>query len=195
MAGVRPGVKLSQRLADAVHAYDRDRYQDALNILQPLVRALPEAPAVRELLGLTLYRLGRWHPALDELQEYRNLSDSADQLPVMMDCLRALHRDAAVDEMWDELRHLSPEPEVVAEGRIVMAGALADRGELPAAVKMLERVGSVRNPRLRHLRQWYALADLYERAGDIPRARDLFRRIEAADPGDFDTRDRLRALR
>jgi hypothetical protein len=53
----------------------------------------------------------------------------------------------------------------------------------------------VRRPQERQLRQWYALADLYERAGDVLRARDLFSRISAADPEAFDVRSRLRALR
>ena len=40
-----------------------------------------------------------------------------------------------------------------------------------------------------------ALADLFDRAGDIPRARDLFNRVASIDPDAFDTRERLRALR
>jgi tetratricopeptide (TPR) repeat protein len=194
-AGVRAGAKLAERLAEAVHAYDRDRYQDALRILRPLARAVPTAPAVRELLGLTLYRLGRWRMALDEFDQYRAMSASFDQYPAMMDCQRALHLHRAVDELWEELRQASPSGEVVAEGRIVMAGSLADRRDLPGAIKLLERDIAIKKPRLHHLREWYALADLYERAGDVPRARDLFARVEAADPEAFDTHDRLRALR
>jgi hypothetical protein len=76
-----------------------------------------------------------------------------------------------------------------------MAGALADQGHLDAAIGLLDRSRGIRKPREHHLRQWYALADLYERAGDIPRARDTFARIAAVDPQAFDTRQRLRALR
>jgi len=195
VAGPRAGAKLSERLAEAVHAYDRDRFQDALRILRPLARAVPTAGAVRELLGLTLYRLGRWRPALKELEEYRAMSGSFDQLPAMMDCHRALHLHRGVDQLWEELREASPSAEVVAEGRIVMAGSLADRGDLESAIKLLTRDSAVRKPRLHHLREWYALADLYERAGDVPRARDLFSRVDGVDDGAFDTRERLRALR
>ena len=35
---------------------------------------------------------------------------------------------SAVEELWDELRQASPSAELVMEGRIVMAGSLADRG-------------------------------------------------------------------
>ena len=89
-----------------------------------------------ELLGLTLYRLGRWRPARKELEEYRAMSGSFDQLPAMMDCDRALHLHRGVDHLWEELREASPSAEVVAEGRIVMAGSLADRGDLAAGIKL-----------------------------------------------------------
>jgi len=38
------------------------------------------------------------------------------------------------------------------------------------------------------------LADLHERAGDIPAARALFRKISAQDPGFVDVAERLAAL-
>jgi tetratricopeptide (TPR) repeat protein len=76
-----------------------------------------------------------------------------------------------------------------------MAGALADQGDLPGAIRLLEKTRTVKKPKPHHLRQWYGLADLYERAGDIPRARDLFNRVASFDPDAFDIRERLRALR
>ncbi|HTX63621.1 MAG TPA: tetratricopeptide repeat protein, partial [Acidimicrobiales bacterium] len=52
----------------------------------------------------------------------------------------------------------------------------------------------LRNPSDRHLRQWYALADLYERAGDLPRARELFERVARVDHEAYDVLERLDAL-
>ena len=46
-----------------------------------------------------------------------------------------------------------------------------------------------------HLRLWYALGDLYERAGDIPRARDMFDRVAKRDRAFADVAERLAALR
>ena len=189
------GAKLAERLGEASHAYDHERYEDARRLLRALAEAAPRSPAVRELYGLTLYRLGRWRPAIKELEASRSLSPSYDQVPVLMDCLRALRRYRDVARLWDELRRASPSAEVVAEGRIVMASALADQGQLPRAIGMLEKTRTIRKPREHHLRQWYVLADLYERAGDIPRARDTFARVAALDPQAFDTRQRVRALR
>jgi tetratricopeptide (TPR) repeat protein len=194
--GDRRGVKLAERLAQASHAYDRERYQDAVRLLRPLASAAPASPAVRELYGLTLYRLGRWRQAVKELQAYQALSNAYDQHPVLADCMRALHRYRDVEMLWDELRKASPSAEAVAEGRIVMAGALADRGDVAGAIKLLERSSGVtKKPRSYHLRQWYALADQYERAGEIQQARELFRRVASHEPDAFDTADRLKALR
>jgi hypothetical protein len=85
---------------------------------------------------------------------------------------------------------------LTTEGRIVMAGALADQGDVRGAIRLLESTrGNSRRPRPHHLRLWYALADLYERAGDVPRARELFGRVAAVEPDAFDVPERLRALR
>jgi tetratricopeptide (TPR) repeat protein len=115
---------------------------------------------------------------------------------VLADCCRALGRYAEVEDLWHELREASPSAELVAEGRIVAAGALADQGRLDEAIRLLG-AGSKppKRPQLHHLRMAYALADLYERAGDLPQARELFGRVEAADPDFVDIRARLRALR
>jgi len=181
-------------LADAVRAYDADRYQDALRMLRKLSVQAPGSVAIKELLGLTLYRLGRWPLALRELEAHKQLSGSYDQYPVIADCYRAMHRHAEADATWLELRQASPGPEVIAEGRLVAAGSMADRGDLSGAVRLLEGSVNRSKPKGRDLRQWYALADLYERAGEIPRARELFAKIAAADPDAYDVEQRLLSL-
>lgn len=187
--------RIERRLAEAVKAYERDRYQDALTTLRPVARAAPMSATVRELHGLTLYRLGKWAAAIRELEAFHALTGSYDQHPVLADCHRAAKQWRAVERVWDDLRRASPEPEVLAEGRIVMAGALADRGDLAGAIELLQRARTKeRPPPLHHLRVWYALADLYERAGDVPRARALFSKVIEQDPTLFDTDQRLAAL-
>jgi len=160
-----------------------------------LATEAPGAAAVRELYGLTLYRLERWRQAASELEAYRTLTGSVDQNPVLADCYRALRRYREVEQLWDELREASPSAAVVFEGRIVMAGALADRGELAAAVTLLEPVAATpRRVRDHHIRLWYVLADLYDRSGDLPRARSFFGRIAKLDPDFADVRSRLAGL-
>ena len=186
---------LERRLWVATRAYERDRYREALSELRLLVRLAPEVGAVRELYGLTLYRLGRWREAVRELRVFHDLTGSFDQYPVIADCERALGHDKAVLATWDALRQAGVDREVLVEGRLVVTGMLADRGDLQAAIALLAPGGkSLRRPDTCHLRQWYALGDLYERAGDLPRARDLFARVASFSPELFDVEDRLAAL-
>jgi thioredoxin-like negative regulator of GroEL len=189
--------RVAGRLREAGDAFSRGRFEDARRILRPLAEQAPRAAPVRELYGLSLYRLGRWAQAARELEAYRALTGSAEQNPVLADCYRALGRYAEAEELWDELRAASPRAELVAEGRIVAAGALADQGRLDEAIDVLASAvnRAARKPQLHHLRMAYALADLYERAGDLPRARELFGRIAASDADFVDVDARLRALR
>lgn len=194
-AGSKRAPRLTQRLAEATRAYERDRYDEARQVLKPLADEAPASPAVRELYGLTLYRMGRWREAFKQLEAFHTLSGSYDQHPTMMDCDRAMKRHQQVDELWLELGEASPSAELMTEGRIVKAGSLADRGELREAIRLLEGPAKkIDRPRPYHLRQWYALADLYERAGEVPAARDMFGRVVRHDREFFDAVERQAAL-
>ena len=193
--GKERGDRLEKRLREAARAYEGERYDEALPVLRRLAQEMPNNADVRELIGLVHYRLGRWSDAIKDLEAYRQFSNSQDQHPVLADCYRALRRWDDVDRLWDELREASPNADLVSEGRIVAAGALADRGMLVEALALLSsgfRVPS--RPQPFHLRRMYALADLYERAGDLPTARSMFERISAVDHDFFDVTERVRHL-
>jgi predicted Zn-dependent protease len=193
--GGRRGPRLVALLARAADDFDHDRDREALRALRELRDAVPTAASVRELVGLTEYRLGNYHRAAKELGTFIELTGSVEQHPVLMDCFRAQHRWAKVAELWEELSAASPSAELVTEGRIVAAGALADQGELKEAIALLSRkAGSVKRPQAYHLRLWYALADLEERAGNHARARALFARIAVHDPQFADVTAREAAL-
>jgi tetratricopeptide (TPR) repeat protein len=194
--GPARAARVEKRLREAADAFEHERFGDARSILAPLVDQAPSSAALRELHGLTLYRLGRWKKASEELEVFRHLSDSTEQHPVLADCYRAQKRYAQVDELWEELRAASPNAALVTEGRIVTAGALADRGRLTEAIALLEQGFRMpKRPQLHHMRRAYALADLEERAGDVPAARDRFTRLATIDPDFADVRARSRALR
>jgi len=190
--------RLAQRLAVAAGAYERDRYHDTLRITRQLLAQVPGSPSVHELHGLACYRLGRWREALKHLEAAGTLGgDDTAQWPVRMDCSRALGRMQEVEELWEQLRAASPDADVLVEGRLVLAAARADSGNLQGAIDLLVGSGAsrdLRHPAERHVRQWYVLADLCERAGDLPRARDLFARVVRADPQLADAAERLAAL-
>ena len=189
--------RMTERMAAGIGAYERERYRDAARILRTVVDTIPNAASARELLGLCQYHQGQWKAALSSLESFAALTGSVAQHPVRMDCQRALGRPKRVEALFTELRHGSPDAEVLTEGRLVLAGTRADRGELESAVRLLVDAGAgrqVRNPADRHLRQWYVLGDLMERSGDLSKARELFERVQAADPEAYDIADRLEAL-
>ena len=77
------------------------------------------------------------------------LCGAVDQHPTLMDCYRA---DAGVEagrrRSGTSSAQAAAAPEVVAEGRIVLAGSLADRGRVREAIALLDRRGGdVKNVR------------------------------------------------
>ena len=100
-----------------------------------------------------------------------------------------------MDRVWLQIREASPAHEVLAEGRIVVAGSLADRDDLRGAIDMM--LASTKNTKKvkdHHLRQWYVLADLYDRANDPIKARRWFSAIAEHDAEFFDVQTRLRHI-
>ena len=193
--GDRAGTRAASRLREAARAFEDERFGDSRRILNSLVERVPQVVEVVELLGLTHYRLGHWRAAAKRLESFRDLTGGTEQHPVLADCYRALGRWADVDALWTELREASPSAALVTEGRLVAAGALTDQGKIAEALRLLERGWSVpKRPRDHHLRRAYALADLYERSGAMPRSRELFRWIAGNERDFVDVADRLRAL-
>ncbi|MDE0115976.1 MAG: hypothetical protein OXT07_05100 [bacterium] len=194
--GRRDAPRYRQRLERAEAAYEQDDYHEAWRALDGLAKDAPNVPEVRELAGLTLYRLGRWELATRELEAFRKLTGRTELHPVLADCHRAQQRWVDVDELWAELRDSEASTAVLAEGRIVAAGALGDRGELTEAVRLLSAdFQRPRRAKEHHLRQAYALADLCEQAGEIPRARELFGWLKEQDELYVDVAERLASLR
>ena len=184
-------------MGTAVEDYGRRRYEDARKALRPLLESVPDAASVQEIAGLVAYHLGRWKDAVEYLSRYEASSADLSHRAVLMDAERALRHHRRVDELFEELRQETPPADLLAEARIVMAGSLADRNEVQAAIVTLTKGGAaraVRNPASRHLRQWYALADLYERGGDLVRARELYARILSFEPDAYDAAERLAEL-
>jgi len=187
--------KYQERLSTAADALDRGRYDDARRMVQPVLRDLPDMAFGHEIAGLALYRTEQWRKAAAELEVARELDGTLNHHAVLADCYRALKRYDMVDRLWLELREGSPAPALMAEGRIVAAGALADQGDLKGALKLMERGAEVpKKVREHHLRQWYVLGDLHDRSGDIIKARRFFGMIAEVDTDFADVPDRLRAL-
>jgi tetratricopeptide (TPR) repeat protein len=151
--------------------------------------------AIREVLGIALYRAGRFRDALRELQAYRRMTGRADQNHLIADSHRALGApEKAVEPALEAVRAPLAE-EVRVEAAIVGASALADLGRFTEALgvlRSLQRHGEVVRPF--ELRLWYVTGEVLERAGRTGEAAEEFRRIVRHDPQAFDAAERLARL-
>ena len=155
-----------ERLRSAAEALGRGRFDDARRMVGPVLRDLPDVAMAHEIAGLSFYSTGQWRKAVAELELARELDHSVRHHAVLADSYRALRRYDLVAELWDELKSASPDPALMAEGRIVAAGALADQGDVTGALKLLDRAREVpKKVREHHLRQWYVLGDLLRPLG------------------------------
>ena len=189
--------KMVITLAKAAEAYDRKRYEEALRLGRIVADAVPGVAPVRELTGLAAYRAERWNMAKIHLRAHFTITTDPEHLPLVMDCDRANRRYRAVEKTFEEIEQSEPTAEVVAEARIVMASTLADQRKYTEAIDLLTRAGAtkqLRNPSYRHVRLWYTLADIFDRAGDTASARELFARVVIAEPDAYDAQARLTEL-
>lgn len=183
-------------LERAVAALDAGRAGDAERAAAEAKALAPRSGAVREVLGLALYRRGRFREALRELHAYRRLTGRMDQNHLIADSHRALgDPDKAVQAAREAIRERLPD-EARAEAAVVGGAALADLGRYEEALTLLrpfDRGGE--GPARRHdLRVWYVIADVLERSGRSRDATRVFRRILDHDPGAYDVADRLARL-
>jgi tetratricopeptide (TPR) repeat protein len=183
---------LAEEAATALAEGDPIRAERAATKLKALA---PRSVSTRELLGLALYQEERFREALRELQAYRRMSGRRDQNHVIADCQRALGApEKAVAEARDGLA--APLDEAVrAECAIVGGAALADLGRFEEALSVLRSLPThPEMARAHHLRLWYVIADVLERAGQRAQAAEQFRLILRHDPDAFDVPERLAAL-
>jgi hypothetical protein len=193
--GQQRGARLAERLAQASEALDRERFQEARRITTSIAKETPSVAAVHEVLGLACYRLGKYKQAASELELAQELYPNPSMLPILADSHRAQSRWSAVDRVWGDLCAASPPHDVMAEGRIVAAGALADQGDLAAAIALMSKAKKApKAVREHHLRQWYVLADLYDRLGDPINARQWFSKVAQYDSDYEDVQQRLRSV-
>ncbi|MGH2759555.1 MAG: hypothetical protein ACRDKJ_08325, partial [Actinomycetota bacterium] len=174
-------------LLAAASAFEEERLDDAVALLEQAKKHAPRSPSIRELAGLVHYRRGDWRGASRELAAYRRLSGRFDQDPVFADALRALGRPERAVEVLRELPSEEVSEDVYTEGLIVLSGALRDIGRPEEAVEAL-RSGPLHPPEIRpyHLRLWYAFAESLEEAGMRREARGWWDAIYAEDPSFFD---------
>ena len=186
---------VSRQLSRALVAYDAERYREAMGVLRPVLEDLWLINEVRVLAGRLEYRAQHWKSAAEHL-EFARGSDRTDMtnMPVLIDCYRALRRYDVVEQLWNELKESSPHPAIMAEGRVSAAMSHADRGDVQTAIRIMTHGSEPRHVQPYHLLEWYVLGDLYDRAGDQVTAKKMFAKVARNDAEYFDVASRLAGL-
>jgi tetratricopeptide (TPR) repeat protein len=180
---------------DSLHLLDDDRVSAAVTAADAAKDHAPRSGAVRELLGIALYRAERFREALRELQAYRRITGRVDQNHLIADCHRALGAPEKAVEPAREAVRAPIEEEARAEAAIVGASALADLDRFDEALAMIRAFRTdERTARPFDLRLWYTAGDILERAGRPREAALEFARIVDHDASAFDASDRLARL-
>ena len=184
------------RIARAIELLERDDAHGAVPEAEKAKAMAPRSSAVREVLGMAYYGVGRWHDALTELKAYKRMTGHSDQNHLIADCLRGLGRPEEAVPLADEvLRDRSAPNEAKAEVVIVAASALADQGRYPEALSLLARAKTREDVAEDYtLRLWYARGDILAKAGRNEEAAVEFRKIMRHDAAAFDAAERLAEL-
>ncbi len=179
-------------LESAAEAFAAGKYGKAIEHAEKAKGASPSNATIREILALSLYRLGRWEPALKELRAFRRIAGETTHMPVEMDCLRALERPGDVEKVWSDLKQLGGRPDTFREARVVFGSYLLDAGKAKEAWTVVNPKRLEGHPHEAELRQWYVAARVAMHLGDSESAAQITAAITAADPA-FPGLDELEA--
>jgi hypothetical protein len=175
---VQPTLALLQ---DAAYGFAAGKYRQIAPKLEEAKKLSSRAATIRELLGLTYYRLERWEDALREMRAFRRLAGETTHMAIELDCLRALGRREDVDKTWALLRELGADGQAKSEAKVVYASFLLEQGEPGRAWKVVQP-GRLHAEAPEHVvREWYVAARAAAAVGDAEAALKLARAIEKRD--------------
>jgi len=178
-------------LSKGMEQFADERYAAALPELRSAKELSPRSSTVRELLGLSAYRSGRWEEALRELRTFRRITGDLIHMPVEMDCLRALGRKEDVTKTWDRIQEHDISATVSNEARVVYASFLIDEGKAREAWPIIKPGRLMASPSPGEVRRWYVAAKVAFAVGDKDAARRLVAALDEQEP-DFEGVDELR---
>ena len=135
-------------LEEGIARFADRRYRAAIDDLTAVKALSPRSALVRELLGLSFYYLENWAPALQELRAYRRFTGETIHMPVEIDCLRALRKNADVEKTFELFQELGGDKDTVREVAVVYASHLLDEGRVRDAWRV-DQARSAHKPRAR----------------------------------------------
>ncbi|HXZ09389.1 MAG TPA: tetratricopeptide repeat protein [Paraburkholderia sp.] len=174
-----PNAPHSQQDFDTVIAlFNSGRLAEAEASARVLVERVPAQPLGWKMLGISLYRLGRYDEALDHLHTAHGLSpQDVDVLQVLAALLEARGQHGEAERACRQLLKLAPKH---AEGLRIMGIILMSLGRFEEAQRFCERAveaapGTALAPN--------TLGLLHMKQGHLAEAAELFRRSLEFGPG------------
>jgi len=184
-------------LSEAASDFADQNFGSAHGKLTKAKQLSSRAAAIRELLGLTAYRMERWDEALKELRTFRRLAGDTTHMPIEMDVLRALGRPNDVHKTWELFRELGGSPATDAEARVVFGSFLIDEGEPRAAWSVVQPKRLTKDASEFDRRRWYVASRAAALLGDFATATKIADALDEADasmPGLQELRDEIATL-
>lgn len=181
-------------LEEGIARFADRRYRAAIDDLTAVKALSPRSALVRELLGLSFYYLENWAPALQELRAYRRFTGETIHMPVEIDCLRALRKNADVEKTFELFQELGGDKDTVREVAVVYASHLLDEGRVRDAWRVVKPSRLTSPAPESELRRWFVAARVALAAGDKDAARklvDAIGRQDGAMPGLAELRAQL----
>lgn len=169
-------------LSEAASEFADGQFASAHRKLVKAKEMSSRAAPIRELLGLTAYRMERWDEALRELRTFRRLAGDTTHMPVEIDALRGLRRPADVHKAWELFLELGGSPATDAEARVVYGSFLIDEGQPRAAWQVTKPKRLTKDAKPFERRRWYVAARAAALLGDIDTANQIARALDEADP-------------
>lgn len=168
-------------LQDAAYGFASGKYRQVIPKLEEAKSLSSRVATIRELLGLSYYRLAQWEQALKEMRAFRRLAGETTHMAVEMDALRALGRREDVEKTWRLFRELGGDTWAKSEAKVVYASFLLEDGRAREAWRIIKPERLVAQAGEHTLREWYVAARVAVALGDSATAAKLAAAIEKQD--------------
>lgn len=169
-------------LSEAAADFADEQFGSAHRKLLKAKNMSSRASAIRELLGLTAYRLGNWEEAVRELRAFRRFTGDTTHMPVEMDALRGLGRHRDVEKTWELFMELGGHPATDSEARVVYGSHLLDQDRPKDAWAVTRPKRVTKDGRPHELRRWFVAGRAALALGDTDTASTLLEAVRHGDP-------------
>jgi len=184
----KPAVDVSALYSEGLTLLESGKFDEAVAKFQETVAADKNNSAFHYALGLSLYRAGKYRPALESFNRYNELKPGPVADNQIGITLMALERyDEALSHL-EKARSLNPDDRVIVQNTGLV---LARVGKFKEAIERLERAKSLgQDTAVLHLSLGYA----YAKRKKYEKAIEEFRVVARETPGDLSVRYALANL-